>query len=70
MHYFPRGMFEREGHFRRAKAQYLGEVKCIDDNVGKITAYLKNSGLWENTIVIFYNRPRRVSGGAWAYGKK
>lgn len=53
MHHFPRGMFEREGHFRRAKAQYLGEVKCIDDNVGKITAYLKNSGLWENTIVIF-----------------
>ena len=31
----------------------MGEVKCIDDNVGKITAYLKNSGLWENTIVIF-----------------
>lgn len=53
MHYFPRGMFEREGHFLRAKAQYLGEVKCIDDNVGKITAYLRESGLWENTIVIF-----------------
>lgn len=52
-HYFPQGLFEREGHFRRLKAQYLGEIKCIDDNVGRITAYLKESGLWENTIVIF-----------------
>ena len=52
-HYFPRGLFEREGHFRRLKAQYLGEVKCIDDNVGKIMNCLKKNGLWENTIVIF-----------------
>ena len=52
-HYFPRGMFEREGHLRRLKAQYLGAVKCIDDNVGKITECLKRTGLWENTIVVF-----------------
>lgn len=52
-HYFPPGLFEREGHLRRLKAQYLGAVKCIDDNVGKITNCLKRTGLWENTIVIF-----------------
>lgn len=52
-HYFPKGLFDREGHLRRLKAQYLGSVKCIDDNVGKITAYLKENGLWENTIVVF-----------------
>lgn len=52
-HYLPRGLFEREGHLRRMKALYLGMVKCIDDNVGKITGYLKDSGLWENTVVIF-----------------
>lgn len=52
-HYFPAGLFEREGHLRRLKAQYLGAVKCIDDNVGKITECLKRTGLWENTIVVF-----------------
>lgn len=52
-HYFPRELFEREGHLKRLKAQYLGAVKCIDDNVGKITDCLKKNGLWENTIVIF-----------------
>lgn len=52
-HYFPLGIFEREGHLARLKAQYLGSVKCIDDNVGKMLYYLKINGLWDNTIVIF-----------------
>lgn len=53
MHYFPYGLFEREGHLRRLKAQYLGAVKCIDDNVGRIIESLKNTGLWDKTHVIF-----------------
>lgn len=50
--YFPLGLFEREGHLRRTKAQYLGMVKCIDDNVGKIIRYLKEEQIWEETMVI------------------
>lgn len=34
-------------------AQYLGMVKCIDDNVGKMMRRLQELGLNENTIVIF-----------------
>lgn len=34
-------------------AKYFGMVRCIDDNVGKILAYLKSEGLAENTIVVF-----------------
>ncbi len=34
-------------------AQYFGMVKCIDDNVGRIMAYLKEKGLDDNTIVVF-----------------
>lgn len=34
-------------------AQYLGMVKCIDDNVGKVMRRLQELGLNENTIVIF-----------------
>ncbi|WP_127586272.1 sulfatase-like hydrolase/transferase [Paenibacillus koleovorans] len=38
---------------REAKAQYCGEVKCIDDNVGRLLAVLAERGLAENTIVVF-----------------
>ena len=38
---------------QRSMAQYFGMVKCIDDNVGKMLAYLKANGLDKNTIVIF-----------------
>lgn len=38
---------------RKQKAQYLGEVKCIDDNVGKIIEALKRNGIYDRTIVVF-----------------
>ncbi|MDF1811447.1 MAG: sulfatase [Verrucomicrobiales bacterium] len=34
-------------------AQYHGMMKCIDDNVGRIIAHLKEKGLYDNTILIF-----------------
>lgn len=52
-HYFPVGMFERAGHLKRLKAQYFGEVSCIDYNVGKVLDALKANGLDEDTIVVF-----------------
>ena len=34
-------------------AQYFGMVKCIDDNVGKILAAVREAGLIEKTIILF-----------------
>ncbi len=34
-------------------ASYLGMVKCIDDNVGKLINFLKEEGLFEDTIIVF-----------------
>lgn len=34
-------------------AEYYGMVNCIDDNVGKLTAALRDAGLLEKTIVVF-----------------
>ena len=34
-------------------ANYHGMMKCIDDNVGKLIAALKERGLYDNTIFIF-----------------
>ena len=39
----------RKDWFRRI----FGMIKLIDDNVGKMMTYLKNSGMDENTIVVF-----------------
>ena len=34
-------------------AQYHGMIKCIDDNVGRIIADLKEKNLYDNTIILF-----------------
>lgn len=34
-------------------ASYHGMIKCIDDNVGKLVAALKERGIYDNTILIF-----------------
>jgi len=44
---------ERKAWLRRQKAQYCGEVKCIDDNVGRMLACLREIGVLDDTIVVF-----------------
>ena len=33
--------------------KYFGMVRCIDDNVGRLLAYLDEAGIADNTIVVF-----------------
>lgn len=35
------------------QSQYFGMVKCIDDNIGRITESLRQKGLLQNTIIVF-----------------
>jgi len=42
-----------EENFAYSQSQYFGMVKCIDDNVGKILACLRDTKLIESTIVVF-----------------
>ena len=42
-----------EEALRKHKAGYCGEVKCIDDNVGRILDALRETGQLDNTIVVF-----------------
>ncbi len=39
--------------FQRYMEDYLRCIKSVDDNVGRVLQYLKNSGLDKNTIVIY-----------------
>lgn len=43
----------REALFRERKSQYLGEVKCIDDQVGRVLQTLRETNQLDNTLVIF-----------------
>ncbi|MDF1658015.1 MAG: sulfatase [Verrucomicrobiales bacterium] len=42
---------EPKCHFKMA--QYNGMMKCIDDNVGRLIAAMKEAGVYDNTIFIF-----------------
>ena len=46
-------MFERKEYFQSAKAQYLGEVKCIDDSISLILDTLEKKDLLDNTTIVF-----------------
>lgn len=39
--------------YRRYMRNYLGTVKAVDENVGRMLKYLEDNGLSENTIVVY-----------------
>ena len=45
--------FRDEEHIRTAVAAYHGMVSFLDDNIGKVLAALKKTGLDENTVVVY-----------------
>ena len=51
-----RGKILSENETRQWKLRRtFGMIKCIDDNVGKLLAHLKNSGLEKDVIFVFTN---------------
>ena len=66
---FGLGQPNREENLRRFLALYFGEVKLIDDCVGRITKALKSHGKLENTIVIFTSDHGEYAGEHGLMGK-
>jgi arylsulfatase A-like enzyme len=58
-----------ELHLRRTMAAYCGQVKCIDDNVGRILECLERRGLLEDTVVVFTTDHGDYMGVHGLYGK-
>jgi uncharacterized sulfatase len=58
-----------EAGMRKAKAQYCGLVKCIDDNVGRILDALREKGILDDTIVVFTTDHGEYMGEHGLYGK-
>ena len=47
------GKPDREAKLRKFLALYFGEIKLIDDSVGRIIAFLEAKEMLENTLVVF-----------------
>lgn len=58
-----------EEAMRKNKAHYCGLVKCIDDNVGRILATLRDKGILDDTIIVFTTDHGEYMGEHGLYGK-
>ncbi len=50
---YPIDLVGLHGSYKKHYAKYLGCCKSLDENVGRLEKYLKDSGLWQDTIVIY-----------------
>ena len=49
----PSDLAALEGDYREEYPDYLGACASLDENLGKLTAKLKEKGLYDNTVIIF-----------------
>lgn len=53
----------------RLKASYFGLMTEVDHNLGRLFAHLKDTGQWENTLIIFTSDHGEQIGDHWLIGK-
>lgn len=56
-------------HYRECAAQYFGQIKLFDDQLGRLLAALKASGEEENTLVVFTADHGEALGDHGLWGK-
>jgi arylsulfatase A-like enzyme len=60
---------EHEARLRRLKAVYFGLMSRVDAEIGRLMAFLNESGLAERTVVIFTSDHGEELGDHWLMGK-
>jgi arylsulfatase A-like enzyme len=58
-----------EGAIRQMRATYAGLMREIDDQLGRVFAYLEETGQWEDTLVIFTSDHGEQLGDHYLLGK-
>lgn len=58
-----------ERKLRRLKASYQGLMSEVDTQLGRIFAHLKQTGEWDNTLLIFTSDHGEQMGDHWLMGK-
>ena len=60
---------DNEARLRRLKAVYFGLISRVDAEIGRLLAFLDESGLAERTLVIFTSDHGEEMGDHWLMGK-
>lgn len=55
--------------FDRVRAIYYGMITEVDAQIGRIAAALRDSGAWQDTIVVFTSDHAEMLGDHWMLGK-
>jgi arylsulfatase A-like enzyme len=58
-----------ERKLRRMKAVYFGLMTRVDDEIGRLVAFLKAEGLWDTTLIVFTSDHGEQMGDHWLLGK-
>ncbi len=58
-----------ESQVQLARASYCGMIKEIDDQLGRVFAYLKDSGQWDKTLIVFTCDHGEQLGDHYLFGK-
>ncbi len=56
-----------DGDIRNARHAYYGEISCVDSNLGKMLQALRDTGLYDNTVIVFASDHGEMLGerGLW-----
>jgi arylsulfatase A-like enzyme len=60
---------DNEKRLRRLKAVYYGLMSRVDAEIGRLIRFLKDSGRWHSTLIIFTSDHGEQMGDHWLLGK-
>jgi arylsulfatase A-like enzyme len=63
------GAPDDEKRLRRLKAVYFGLISRVDAEFGRLFAFLRRSGLWERTLIVFTSDHGEEMGDHWLMNK-
>jgi len=58
-----------EGEIRQIKATYFAMMTEVDAQIGRLVAHLKETGAWEQTLIVFTSDHGEQLGDHWMMGK-
>ena len=59
-----------EDQVRQLAATYYGLITEVDHHVGRILAFLKDNGLYDDTLIVFTSDHGEMLGNHWLWGKE
>lgn len=62
--------YDDEKVWRQRRATYYGLITEIDDHLGRLFRFMKDRGLWENTLIIFTSDHGEYVGDHWMFEKE